>query len=1209
VSAEPVRAALVPSTADSPFAGSVGILAGDTPWFSSQSARRQGCQRSQGSHNENCWRFRGRVCLGAALVLDALHAMCRSTLFPWFLVRLIPALLLAGGLHPSSSSAEDPVESVMIESHAAGDEPDLRGEVIEELRQLGRKAGASADGLLAFITDLDAPLDFRVRAVRALRDVGLPDADRARLLYGVLADPGADIELRQTILLSFADQHEFAAVLVPALLEVLNEPTHGLALRRQVMFNLSSHLAVDGVVEQLTRIVRDVNEPVEFRNAALDLLRPTATQPPDTLQTLRAVAVDPAEPDGLRLAAVDTLGRVGTTDAVAADLVEILFQPDAPIELQRAVARMLTAHDQPVPVETGRWHWLLNAGDRPVEARRLAAWSLARSSDLDAGSIELGIQLLGDPEEDMSVRLAAAEQLRAHGAAEPVIEAVEWILRDEEQPIELREAVGGLWVQVARGWLGAPEELSWEGMNSRLAAVDRVGALLEPVAVESVRARQSLAELRQIRAVLAAQQAARWGDRARDWMRRHPWTTWSTAVAVAVAFVAFGLAATWFGLSRRTPMRVWDLNRRLSRWDWQVPAWLGAGRIGPRQVLLLARWAGSIRVLDAWMEAVRPYARQSFEQLRAVHGVTPHVSLPVRWNGRPCPQPPWDSIRQRLTVSGGGILVGGAAGTGKTGCALECARRLLDETELETEQRMSLPVWIGRPQTARDGAIELAVEVRSALALLVPAGLLPDRGAILNLLKRGDLLPLLDGVSEWPAEVIPSLRTELERLRGHHGAFLLTTRMPDAWAGEAVTRLELSPLGGGAAIGFLQAYLTEHFSEGQVAGGRIVAASQHWAALTDEQPMPVQIIRIFGDVAMRQPDVWPTSLVEVGRDYLCWLHRDVGQDSLDESLVVRVACRLAWAELSQPDGVEGLTVGERQAAVAGVEQATEIADYLERRLGLLERWQPGDRVRFRHRPLAGLLAALHLIEENRDSDTAWQQFLQQPHPITGSTFPFVLQALWEAGSLSTDSPVASLLPEWVRTELARRLGIDPARHEARCQAMRARALVREIVKPENPERTSALEELAAMGSAAVVALPMLESVVRDQDQDLDVRFGALTALGLLGAAAFPARGTIEATVRDRGEQLFIRLKALEFLAAMGRDHAVTVSILVDRLVDPAEAELLRLRAGNILAALPGNHEVVRSALTSLDVSGFPPAVGELVRKLGAAGAVSRSKEP
>jgi hypothetical protein len=163
--------------------------------------------------------------------------------------------------------------------------------------------------------------------------------------------------------------------------------------------------------------------------------------------------------------------------------------------------------------------------------------------------------------------------------------------------------------------------------------------------------------------------------------------------------------------------------------------------------------------------------------------------------------------------------------------------------------------------------------------------------------------------------------------------------------------------------------------------------------------------------------------------------------------------------------------------------------------------------------------------------------------------------------------------------------------------MRARELVRQILTPENPERSSALEQLAGLGAAAASTLPTLESVVVDQAQDLDVRFGALTALGLLGVVALPARGTLEAAVRDRREQLFIRLKALEYLAALDRDRAATVATLVERLADPDEAELLRLRAGHILSALPDDGEVIRSALEPLDVSGFPAAVRDLVERI------------
>jgi sorbitol-specific phosphotransferase system component IIA len=1149
--------------------------------------------------DKEIWKSAGRcdwmVCLQARLVLEALHTMCRSTLFSRFLVPLILALLLGAGLHLASVSAEDPVLR-SVEVQEDGPPPDGSKPADEDWHQLEHQ-GIAVHELLVLLTDPDASLELRNRAVLALADMGLPDAQSAGVLYEVLADHNAPAELRHTILIAHGERQDFAAVLVPALRKVLSDPAHGPILRRQVVFHLSDHLSADGVVEQLTQIIGDAGESDGLRTAALDLLRLKAEQPLETWEVLQALAVNQDEPTGLRLAALDLLGRWRAADASGAKLVEVLFQPNAPAEVQRATVMVLTARDRQAPVALGRWLALLEASDRVVEVRRYAAWSLARSNELGAQSLELCVRLLADEEEDTSIRLAAAEHLHAHGAAaEPALKPAERILADEQQPIEVREAAGKLWVQVARDWLAAAKGSSWETIIVRMAAMDQAQGLLEPVAATSSRARQNLDELRHIRMLFAAQQEARWADRAWAWTQRHPQTSLTILLLGLLALLVLGLAIIWWRLSRRTPMRIWQLDRRLARWDWQLPTWLGELQIGPRHLLLLERQARSARVLYAWIETVRPYVHQHLDQLRNAHRTTPYVPLPVRWNGQPCTVPPWDSIQQRLTISGGGIVVGGDAGTGKTACALECARRLIEPTE--TARNLPLPVWIGRPHSIREGVVELAVEVRAALALLVPKELLPEVISIGMMLNDGLLVPILDAVSEWPPEVIPSVQVALERFHRHHGSFLVTTRHPDIWTAQAVTRLEFSPLRGAVAIGFLQAFLTNQYSEAQTGGGRLMAANQRWTELSDEAPMPVLIIRIFGEVAMRQSDAHLENLVDLARAYVQLLMRDAGPCPLDEAHVMRVAGRLAWAELNRAERSAGLTAGERQTALIGVEQAPETVDYLDHRIALLERWQPGDGIRFRHQPLATLLAAMHLIAVNGDNEEAWKHFLQQPDPAPGSALAMIYRTLWDVSLLpSSSTSVSSPIPEWVCQELAQRLGINPSRREARRQAVCARDLVQQILTPENPERSRALEQLAAMGPAAAPALTSLESVVRDQDQDLDVRFGALTALGLLGSVALPARATLDAAVRDRGEQLFIRLKALEFLAAMGPERPDTIAILVDRLADPVEAELLRLRAGNILAALASHREAIQSALEPLDVSSFPPAVRELVRKL------------
>jgi hypothetical protein len=1174
---------------------------------------------------------RGRVCLSRRLLIDGLRQMCHRSQFPQFRVRPIPVLLFVIGLAMGHALAEGPPESSPVAlAHPTGD-LEQRGQALEELRQLGRQATHAASEVLAYITDREMPLDLRIRAVLALRDIGLSDQDHAEALFLLLADPDEPDDLRRTILMAHSDRVEFAPFLVPPMLRVLADQTQATGMRRQVLLNLQAHLAWEGVNWALGRIAIDATDHPDLRSAAIGLLRMSSTQAPETVVGLTRLALAQDEPAALRHAAIELLGgigpeggavaaglveliRSGTTrqdlrlkaveslsrlelsEMVALQLVEVLFEPDAPGPVRGAVATLLAARERMLPVDVKRWQTLLETRDHPVEARHLAALSLAQF-ELNQELFDLCARLLGDDREDMRIRLLAAQHLRAYGLAEePAITTVEVLARDGRQPAELREAAFGLWVQMARNWLSTPQQESWQVLNARLASIDRMASLLHPLAASSASVRQNLAELSQIRAVLAAGQQARWWDRALDWSRRHPRTSGFAGTAGVIGLLALILVAIWAGLGRVAPMRLWSFNQRLSRWDFQGATRWGSFRAGPRHLLLLG-WRGqSRRVLDAWVQSARPHLRKPWDHLRRRHCPAGYVPFAARWNGQPHAEPPWDSVRQRLTVSGGGVLVCGEAGSGKTCCASEIVGRMLQASESESRPSLPLPVWIERPQTARNGSLDLSAEVRAALALALPSELLPDLGTTVRLLNCGRLLPCLDGVSEWPREWSQSVQAALRRLQHSHGSYLATTRCPEAWDVEPVTRLELEPLAGNDAVRFLHSYLDRRQPEVVLGNGQLLSVCQQWMALTEDQPMPVQVICMFGDVAAWQPEPQADHLVMVARDYLRLLWATAGGGPFQEAQIIDVAGRMAWAELARTEPGCGWSVAERQAALSGIADAQEIVISLEQSLGVLERWQPGDRMRFRQQPLAAHLAALHLIRENNASDDAWRQWFRD-YPGSGGTHGPVFRALWSAGFRLSDPLGAATIPEWVCDELARRLDIDPRRRESNRQAAHARNLVRQILMPENPERSTALKQLAALGSAGSSAVPSLEAALRDPAQDLDVRFGALTALGLMGSVATPACVTLEAVVRDRREQLFIRLKALEFLAAMDRDRLVTVKILTERLADREEAELLRLRAGHVLAALSVDPAMVRSELTRIEVDESPPAVRDLLRRL------------
>lgn len=124
----------------------------------------------------------------------------------------------------------------------------------------------------------------------------------------------------------------------------------------------------------------------------------------------------------------------------------------------------------------------------------------------------------------------------------------------------------------------------------------------------------------------------------------------------------------------------------------------------------------------------------------------------------------------------------------------------------------------------------------------------------------------------------------------------------------------------------------------------------------------------------------------------------------------------------------------------------------------------------------------------------------------------------------------------------------------------------QVLAPDNPNRSEAVEQLGGFGPELESAVPSLVEVLNNREQELDLRFAALTVLGLAGPLAGPAQTVLLGILGDLREPVFLRLKSLEVLdVLMGREAALS-NELAKRLVEPREAVLLRVKAGQCLCA-------------------------------------------
>jgi hypothetical protein len=186
-------------------------------------------------------------------------------------------------------------------------------------------------------------------------------------------------------------------------------------------------------------------------------------------------------------------------------------------------------------------------------------------------------------------------------------------------------------------------------------------------------------------------------------------------------------------------------------------------------------------------------------------------------------------------------------------------------------------------------------------------------------------------------------------------------------------------------------------------------------------------------------------------------------------------------------------------------------------------------------------------------------------PRVGAGPGRLAEALWNACYRLSDPFAPAPIPEWFLGAIERQM--DASGDVRLRPSPRLRQLVRLVLAPENPERTAAIEAMAALGAGARPALGTMLSVFQKPGEDLEIRHAVLTVFLLLGSHAAGAVPGLRLAVQNRKEHLFLRIKAIDALMAAAPHDPATIQLLIDKSRDAAESGLLRDRASQAVAKL------------------------------------------
>jgi hypothetical protein len=839
----------------------------------------------------------------------------------------------------------------------------------------------------------------------------------------------------------------------------------------------------------------------------------------------------------------------------------MLFHPETPNAL-RAMLAELTGRIDPLPAMLAtQWLPVLGDPDAPLAARRLAARMLATADLGLPDGLALSARLLRDRTEDVQIRMGAGEFLRRSGVrAAPARETLETILLSEDAPAELREVASTALAQVAQVWLDRPGQLDRATLNRHLAAIDHTEAVMSQAGLQMPPHPQNLETVRRLRDVLRSEKASRWSARLGDWAEAHPVLARWSGTLLGLALCGGMLTTVWWSMTRIAPLRLSALDARMRRFEWTFPKASGGRSIGLRHLLLLNRWTGHERVLEAWTRLLRVRTESRFEY-RAGQTADGHfLDLPVKVDGAVHESCPFNLLFRSLTEPGGCVAIVGDAGTGKSTLARQIARRACVQ-DARDPRDIFLPVWIDTP--IRNARSDLLEAVRGQLDLGPTDRATPSAALLQALLARGRVVPVVDGVSEWNVMDRQALFQALDQLG--NPSVLITARDVASLPDRRSVLVETPRLAGPELARFVAGW--PGLGESGTAETEVLEACGYWTELTAGRAMPADIVRVFAEYRSMEGEAptgksRPENVLELVHAYVRQRNREIDEVPLPAESVLQAAGQLAWFCVQHDGLVEPSQLPESMTP--------ELVAYLEQKLALI-RINPGTgAMHFLQPTLADYLAAGHLIALHGRDDAAWRRLATQGSVIgntrgasPGAGPGRLAEALWNACYRLSDPFAPAPIPEWFLSAIERQL--DASGDVRLRPSPRLRQLMRLVLAPENPERSTAIDAMAALGADARPALATLLSVFQKPGEDLEIRHAVLTLFLLLGSHAAAAVPELRLAIQNRKEHLFLRIKAIDALMAAAPNDPATIQLLIDKAGDPAESGLLRNRASQALA--------------------------------------------
>jgi len=436
-------------------------------------------------------------------------------------------------------------------------------------------------------------------------------------------------------------------------------------------------------------------------------------------------------------------------------------------------------------------------------------------------------------------------------------------------------------------------------------------------------------------------------------------------------------------------------------------------------------------VLDAWVIAHVAEVNQGFAEIATVQAREVYISIPVILNGKVVKDLKPEHLKPAFTRGLSNVLVVGEGGSGKTSLACQFAKWAMSE---DPDQRLSpqtlmLPVLIDQSLTPLDEHNQkpLLKAVGDQLRASIGRNVAVSPEFIRHLLAQRRILVIIDAFSEMSEESRRIILTGIVDLPV--SAVVITSRTAETLNNLPKTTIQPMRIDAQNLISFMDAYLVQREKRDFFDDDDFVAAYRSLSEIVGEGDITVLIAKLYVEqmISAREEviPVLPFNAPALFLNYLNVVYGSPINGAPDLQSVQRAAQIIAWECLKKTFRPMPADREDVLLALAGKEDASDLVDYLERKMKLLQTVNPENDLRFSLDPMAEYLAGLHNVRVCARDGDKWRQLLQQADEKEGSPelirgFLFALRdcCLAQASKFG--------VPDFVAVELAKRLGLETA---------------------------------------------------------------------------------------------------------------------------------------------------------------------------------------